>query len=71
MLLQGLAALVDGDRFLEVDLSLLEALHDALELGQGLLEGQAGDVGRFGRGRRCRGHGRSFHDRIYGASHRN
>ena len=66
MRLQGLAALVDGDQFLELDLALLQALHDALELGEGLLEGEPGEVGlRLGRGHRC-----SFHEGSYGGSGR-
>src|SRR4051812_25455140 len=46
MLLQGLPALVDRDRFLERDLAALEPLHDLLELLERLLEGQVCDLRR-------------------------
>src|SRR4051812_5599196 len=46
VLLQELAALVDGNRVLEGHVALLEPLHDALELLQRLLEGQVRELGR-------------------------
>src|SRR5829696_8019020 len=46
MLLQRLAALVDGDRFLERDLAALEALDDLLEFLERLLERQVCDLRR-------------------------
>src|ERR1700732_561449 len=43
--LEQLAAFIDGDRFLERHLALLEPLDDRLELLDGALEGQLRDVG--------------------------
>src|SRR5262245_66495835 len=48
--LERLAALVDGDRFLERHLALLEPLDDRFELFDRPLEGQALDVGMGGVG---------------------
>src|SRR5262245_20636983 len=48
--LERLAALVDGNRFLERHLALLEPFDDRFELLDRLLEGQALDVGMGGGG---------------------
>src|SRR5262245_7931182 len=48
--LECLAALIDGDRFLERHLALLEPLDDRLELLDRPLERQALDVGMIGLG---------------------
>jgi hypothetical protein len=42
---QRLAALVDGDRFLQLDLAAFEPGDDGLELLQRLLEAEPGDLG--------------------------
>lgn len=44
MILQGLAARVDGDRFLEWNIALFKLLDNGFEFGEGALEGQGADV---------------------------
>src|SRR5581483_4492904 len=46
-LLQRLAALVNLDGFLEGNVAFFKALHDLLELGKRLLEGERGHVGKI------------------------